>query len=212
MRVFAGMLTAVALVLLLLDEAETIAPRLRPGSPVVAKEAAGLRGVGKLLRGDAAARRGVGAVGAGAISFEEAKRRNDEIKRCRGVRALAEIVSAYGGRFTHVNVNTAWLKMAELPPGKGDRELAAALQQYTKKLLGKMGGRQLPNLLHSAATLHVSGRPRADNELVQKLASSSQNVLRMNPSSFNSQGVANLMWALGKLGVEVDLGLVKVMQ
>ncbi|KAJ1483763.1 hypothetical protein T484DRAFT_1799011 [Baffinella frigidus] len=36
------MLTAVALMLLLLDEAETIAPRLlRPGSPVVAGEAAG---------------------------------------------------------------------------------------------------------------------------------------------------------------------------
>ncbi|KAJ1478584.1 hypothetical protein T484DRAFT_1817026, partial [Baffinella frigidus] len=185
--------------------------RMRPGP--------GVRGVGMLLlRNDvyvAAGRSGwaVGvALGAGAISFAESKRQTDMIKSCRNVGQLAEIVSEYVERFSHVNVNTAWLSMARLPAGTQDKELSVALQNCTRKLLGKMEGRHLANLLHSAATLHVAGRARADDELVQQLASRSLEVLRTQPGSFDSQGVAITMWALGKLGARVDQELATAMQ
>ncbi|KAJ1478587.1 hypothetical protein T484DRAFT_1817030 [Baffinella frigidus] len=102
--------------------------------------------------------------------------------------------------------------MEQLSPGKEDEELAVALQTLTRQVLGEMTGRQLANTLHSTATLHVAGRARADDELVQQLASRSLEVLRTQPGSFNSQGVANTMWALGKLGAKVDQELAKAMQ
>ncbi|KAJ1485119.1 hypothetical protein T484DRAFT_1893037, partial [Baffinella frigidus] len=173
----------------------------------------GVRGAGKLLwvggsfaggrvgfLGAGAARLAGGPVGAGDIPFEESKRQTDKIMQCRDVRALAEIVAELGWRFSHVNVNTAWLMLARLRPGEEDGVVAAALQTCTPKVLGEMDGRQLANLLHSAATLHDSGRPRADDELVEKMASRSLEVLRTQPKSFNEQAVANLMWALAKLG------------
>jgi len=98
-------------------------------------------------------------LGGGAISVEATSRQtayqlNDGIKRCKDLRKLAELVTEYGERFNHVNVVVAWQTMAKLPPGEEDKGLAAALQDVTRKVMGKM-------FAHEVATaLHVAGSPQ----------------------------------------------------
>jgi len=229
--VFVRMLTTVAIVLLLLDESASFSLLPPPGAmlrPQISCNAPAGRiwpgkvgcGVGTALRNNVAyvAARQSGwtvgvALGAGAITLDESKRQTEKIQRCRSVRELAEFVTEYGGRFSHVNLNAAWMIMARLPPGDEDGVLAAALQPLTRKLLGKMVARQVANTLHSTATLHTAGRPRAGAEVVQQLASRSLEVLRSTLKvPFDAQNIANTMWALGKLDAKVSPELAKVMQ
>ena len=101
----------------------------------------------------------VGAgVGGGAVSSEATTRQtayqlNDGIKRCKKLQMLAELVAENGESFNHVNVVVAWQTMARLPPGKEDKELTAALQDSTRKLMGKMCAHQLANALHVAGSV-----------------------------------------------------------
>ena len=89
----------------------------------------------------------------GDASLEESKQRTEEIKHCKTVRDLGDLVAECGWSFSHVNVNAAWQKMAHLPPKREDGGLAAELEKCTWELVGKMGGRQIAN------TLHAQGRP-----------------------------------------------------
>jgi len=96
---------------------------------------------------------GGGAVSSEATTRQTAYQLNDGIKRCKQLQKLAELVTENGESFNHVNVVVAWQTMARLPPGKEDKQLTAALQNSTRKLMGKMCAHQLANALHVSGSV-----------------------------------------------------------
>jgi hypothetical protein len=134
-----------------------------------------------------------------------------EIMACTDARGLLALVKKDGLSFNAVQVVAAWGNVAKIPSaGAGGDEGAVLqlLQDLTRKKMQELRAREVANVAHTIAMLHESGRMGVHNELVGEL----QARAIATAGSFKPMGVARLMWALEKMGIKPDAGLVKAMQ
>ena len=132
------------------------------------------------------------------------------IKECKNSGDFLQLLLQHGPSFNHIHVGAAWSKLKSMPRG-GDRgtriELVRMLQELTESQMPKMNGRAVANILHAIAKTKAADTASM-KQLVQKLMAKAASI----PQRFQPQNVANTVWALAKMGVTPEAGLLRAMQ
>ena len=151
-----------------------------------------------------------GSRGRKTTSENNARRLTGNIKNCRTLRDLSQILHEQRGALNHIHVSAAWVQLARIRSGRRGGEVndaVAALQDRTIDVLGQAGGREIANVMHSMAKLHEIG-VRPDRGLLEAM----QRRAMATAGEFKPQEAAIMLWALASMGERVDRVLLEAMQ
>ncbi|KAJ1476153.1 hypothetical protein T484DRAFT_1825843, partial [Baffinella frigidus] len=132
------------------------------------------------------------------------------IKGCRALGELAYILKEQVGAINHIHVSAAWGCLVRVGRSRGGEEMRGVVEvltHITRDVLGKMGGREIANVMHSMSKLQKMGA-RLDLGLLEAM----QVRASATVGEFKPQEVSNFLWALATMGARADRELLEAMQ
>jgi len=140
------------------------------------------------------------------------------IRRCGTVRELALIINQHYTRLNHIHVSAAWSCLARMRVNGGledqmaEGSLALLLVSRTEEVLGRMGGREIANVLYAHARLHTLGRVHGGDRILAVLVARASAHAEKGAQDFNAQEVSNVLWALAKMEIGAPAQLLEAME
>jgi hypothetical protein len=117
----------------------------------------------------------------------------------------------HGQSFNAFQVVAAWGTVAKMPSAGGEVDKGVVLQRLqvlARAKIQEMGAREVASIVHSMARIYGRGRIGLNDELMAELWVRATATAR----DFKPHHVSMLMWALAKMGIMPDAGLVEAMQ
>ena len=127
------------------------------------------------------------------------------IKQCTGTVGLLAAIKKHGENFNRIHVSAACTSATRV---RGSRhEILKQLHVLVLAKMSELGAREVANVLHSTAKLHLSGW-RSSRQLVEGL------MLRATATAdrLEPQGASTVMWALAKMEVTPHPALLEAVQ
>ena len=134
---------------------------------------------------------GSGSVADSCFPYKNKKFITQQILRS-DTESLCDLVKARGAEFNHVNVVAALRKALEAPRHRVPRDIMGILEESAFKNMLNFEPRNVANVLHIMAKKRYNPQERLYHAIEQRAEAIS--------GEFNSQAVANTLWAYATMG------------